>query len=238
MTERNDARLAGLAYLSYIVFTMTSVTLYGSALEGNEVAEQLAHFVGAIGQVRLSVLLDLLQVICALVLAVILYRLTKPVAETPAMLAMLFRVGEGLLGTSAINSTLELMKLTAGMQGHATEGTLAGGRYVITKPDSQFAEFCFVVGGLLFAWLLLRGHRIPKPLAWIGVITIGVQVVFVPLQTASFITASIVDNKWLFIMLFEIPLGFWLVFKGVKPVAGGQVSFGRNEPRLCGTLRG
>ena len=168
MTERNDARLAGLAYLSYIVFTMSSVTLYGVAIEGNDVTDQLAHFVGAIGQVRLSVPLDLLQVICALVLAVTLYRLTKPVDETLAMLAMFFRVGEGLLGTSAINSKLELMRLTAGLQGHATDGTIAIGRYVLTKPDSQFAEFCFVVGGLIFAWLLLRGRRIPTLLAWIA----------------------------------------------------------------------
>ena len=220
MTERNAARVAGVAYLSYIVFTMSSVTFYGAAVEGHDVAEKLAHFAGEIGKVRLSVLLDLLQIICALVLAVTLYRLTKPVDATLATLAMLFRAGEGFLGTSEISSKLELMRLTAGLQGQPTAETIAIGRYLLTKPDSQFAEFCFVAGGLIFAWLLLRGRRIPTLLAWIGVVAIGVQVIFVSLQTAGFIGGSIVDKMWLTILLYEIPLGIWLIVKGVRPLTG------------------
>jgi hypothetical protein len=63
---------------------------------------QLGHLTRMIGRVRITVVLDLLQLVSALVLAVILFRLTKMVDATVAMLAMTFRVGEGILDAAPI----------------------------------------------------------------------------------------------------------------------------------------
>lgn len=179
--------------------------------------QRLSGLSQMIFQVRVTVLLDLLQVVCALVLAVTLYRLTKVVDPTLALLAMMFRVGEGLIGSSSIVGKLEIMRLAMNSSMDAA-GIQLFGNYIFNRPDELFSEFCFVVGGLIFAYLFLRGRLIPTLLAWIGVIAIGIQTVCVPLHTAGFIGRSTVDMLWLLILAYEIPLGFWLIIKGVKHV--------------------
>ena len=215
MSQRAEARIAGVAYLSYIVFTMASVTIYGKATAGDGIAQQLSSLSHMISQARVTVLLDLLQTVCALTLAVTLYRLTKVVDPTLALLAMMFRVGEGLIGSLAILSKLEFMRLATGNTMDAASTQLFG-NYIFNRPAGQFSEFCFVVGGFVFAYLFLRGRLIPTLLAWIGVVSIGIQLVCVPLHIAGFIGGSIVDWLWLLVMAYEIPLGFWLIIKGVK----------------------
>lgn len=215
MTKGAVAKTAGVAYLSYIVFTMTSVMLYGKATSGDGVTQQLSNLSHMIVQVRVTVLLDLLQVVCALVLAVTLYRLTKVVESTLAMLAMMFRVGEGLIGSLSILGKLELMRLATGNIMDAASTRLLGS-YIFNRPDALFSEFCFVAGGFIFAYLFLHGRLIPTLLAWIGVVSIGIQLICVPLNMAGFISGSIVDMLWLLVMAYEIPLGFWLIIKGVK----------------------
>ncbi|WP_260704660.1 DUF4386 domain-containing protein [Edaphobacter flagellatus] len=217
MTQRADARAAGIAYLSYIVFTMSSSIIYGKATAGDDVAQQLSNLSQMLLSARVTILLDLLQVLCALVLAVTLYRLTKTFAPSLALFAMMFRVGEGLFGALPILSKLELIRLVST---HALNADAAGysllANYILSRPDEQFSEFCFVVGGFVFAYLLLRGRMIPSWLAWIGVITIGVQMICVPLHMAGFVKGSIVNLLWMPILAYEIPLGFWLIFKGVE----------------------
>ncbi len=215
MTQRADARIAGTAYLSYIVFTMASVTIYGKATAGDGITQQLSSLSHMISQARVTVLLDLLQIVCALTLAVTLYRLTKVVNATLAMLAMMFRVGEGLIGSLPILSKLELMRLATDNSTDAARAQLFG-NYIFNRPDALFSEFCFVVGGFVFAYLFLRGRLIPALLAWIGVASIGIQLVCVPLHMAGFISGSIVDWLWLLVMAYEIPLGLWLIIKGVR----------------------
>ena len=215
VTQRAEAKTAGFAYLSYIVFTMSSTIIYAKAAAGDGATQQLAGLARMISQVRITVLLDLLQVVCALVLAVTLYRLTKIVDPTLALLAMMFRVGEGLVGSLAILSKVELMRLATAK---TTDSAIARifGDYIFNRPDQLFSEFCFVVGGFIFAYLFLRGHLIPSLLAWIGVVSIGIQMVCVPLQIAGFMSSSVVDLLWLAVMAYEIPLGIWLIVKGVK----------------------
>jgi hypothetical protein len=218
MTQRADARMAGYAYLSYIVFTMSSSILFAKATRGENISQTLSNLSHMISTARVTVLLDLLQVVCALVLAATLYKLTKAVNPTLALLSMLFRVGEGLLGSLPLLSKLELMRLaTTPAVGAANAPTyLSLANEVLHRPDDGFSQFCFVVGGFLFAYLFLRGRLIPRWLAWIGVVTIGVQLIFVPLHIASMVPGVIVNRLWMPILLYEVPLGIWLIAKGTE----------------------
>ena len=218
MTQRVEARVAGWAYLSYIVFAMSSSMLFGKATAGGDVAQKLATLNHMMRIAQVTVLLDLLQMVCALVLAVTLYRLVKAVDPTLALLAMLFRVGEGLLGSLPQLSKLELMRLaTSSADGSVNaSGSLSLGNEMLHRPDEGFSEFCFVMGGFLFAYLFLRGRLVPRWLAWTGVITIGVQLVFVPLHVAAMVSGSVVNWLWLPILLYEVPLGIRLIVKGTE----------------------
>ncbi len=218
MRRRTEAKVAGFAYLSYIVLAMSAAVLSGKTTAGTDTAQTLSTLANMIGAARTTVLLDLLQTVCALLLAVTLYRLSKAVDATIALLAMCFRVGEGLLGFLPIVSKLELMNLATapGPQCANNPGCIAVAHEILKRPDAGVSEFCFVVGGFLFAYLLLAGRLIPRWLAWIGVVTIGVQMICVPLEIAGILGASVVSWLWLPILLYEVPLGLWLILKGVR----------------------
>ncbi|WP_263381294.1 DUF4386 domain-containing protein [Granulicella arctica] len=228
MTHRFDSRLAGCAYLSYVVFTMASSILYGRATAGESDSQALANLSRTISQARVTVLLDLLQIVCAVVLAVTLYRLVSSVNPTIALLAMFFRLGEGLLGFLPLLSKLELMRLATDPSvafANASSVLLLANEN-LHRPDDGFSQFCFVVGGFMFAYLFLRGRLIPRWLGWIGVVTIGAQLICVPLHIAMIIPGSVVDMLWMPILLYEIPLGIWLIMRGTPcvcaPVASGK----------------
>jgi len=74
----------------------------------------------------------------------------------------------------------------------------------------------FAVGSTLFCWLLLRGRMIPAALAWLGLVASIILVVFLPLQLAGLVSGVITQIVWLPMAAFEIPVGIWLLVKGVK----------------------
>ncbi|HEX5437800.1 MAG TPA: DUF4386 domain-containing protein [Gemmatimonadaceae bacterium] len=223
--ERRDARWAGIAFLVYIVLTMTSTTMFGNVLGSGDIAQQLGDLTRMMSQARVTVVLDLLQVVCALVLAVTLFRLTKAVDATVAMLAMMFRVGEGVLGASALRGKLGLIWL-ASSGGHAAPqiDVNSMATYFLHEPDLRLAAFSFIIGGFLFAYLLLRGRLVPAVIAWIGVVTQGAQMVCVPLWIAGFIGAAPVNGLWMLILAYEIPVGVWLMVRGVRPPVTAPVT--------------
>lgn len=221
MTQRTEAKLAGYTYLSYIVFAMSAVVLSSRTTVGADTSQMLTTLHSTMWIARVTVLLDLLQIACAIVLAVTLYRLSQKVDATLALIAMSFRFGEGLLGFVPLLGKLELMKLATGPNGGciASPGCLAVASEIFSRPDDLFGQFCFVVGGFLFAYLLLAGRLIPRWMAWTGVITIGLQLICVPLYVATILPGKVVNWLWFPILLYEVPLGLWLIRRGVREPA-------------------
>ncbi len=218
----NDAtcrsRLAGYAYLTYIVFTMSAAVLAGKTTTGANTSQMLASLRNTIRIAQVTVMLDLVQIVCGVILAVTLYRLSRTVDATLALLAMAFRFGEGLTGFIPLLSKLELMKLatTSDPACASNAGCLAIADEILSRPDNLFGQFCFVVGGFLFAYLLLVGRLIPRWMAWTGVITIGLQLLCVPLYVATVLPGKIVSWLWIPILLYEVPLGVWLILRGTS----------------------
>ncbi len=221
MTQRAEGKLAGYAYLAYIVLAMSAAVLSGKTTAGADTAHMLSTLRSTIDIARVTVVIDLLQIICAVVLAVTLYRLSHTVDATLALLAMAFRIGEGLAGFVPLLGKLELMKLATASNPSCTSsaGCLAIAGEIFNRPNNLFGQFCFVVGGFLFAYLLLTGRLIPRWMAWTGVITIGLQLVCVPLYIATLLPGRVVNWLWFPILLYEIPLGLWLIRRGVRAAA-------------------
>src|SRR2546422_10786081 len=95
MTRTTNARIAGFTFLFYIAAGITSVVLFGWATSGEEVAAKLAGIAQHATDVRVVVVLDLLQCFSALVLAVTLYVITREQDPDLAMLGLTCRVGRG-----------------------------------------------------------------------------------------------------------------------------------------------
>jgi hypothetical protein len=220
MTRTVNARIAGLTFLVYIAAGVASLVLFRRATDAVGIAAKLAGIAEHATDVRVVVVLGLLQCFSALVLAVTLYALTREQDRDLAVLALSCRVGEGIIAGLSIPGTLTLLWLAtaSGTDAPATDVARALAAYVLRDGVALTATF-FAVGSTLFAYLLLRGRMIPGPLAWLGVVASALLVVVMPLQLAGFVHGLITSLIWLPMLAFEVPLAVWLITKGVATPA-------------------
>jgi uncharacterized protein DUF4386 len=219
MTRNTNARVAGAAYLLYIAVALPSMLLSSRATRGEDMAARLVTISQHVGDLRLSAVLGLAGCFCALVLAATLFAVTRVEDPDVAMIGLTCRVAEGITGAVGIPATLALVTLaTTGIANAPNAGgTEAVAAFVLRQPTAIGATF-FAVGSTAFSWLLLRGRMIPLPLAWLGVVASVLLVIALPLQMGGLLHSPVTDVMWLPMAAFEIPLGFWLIVKGVAPV--------------------
>jgi hypothetical protein len=216
MTRRTNARIAGFTFLFYIAVAFPSMVIFNRATSGAGIAARLAGLAQHATDVRLAVLLSLAGCFSALVLAVTLHAITRDEDPDLAMLGLTRRVGEGLAGAVSIPATLGLLQLATatGPQAPDSPAIQALAAFVLEQTPLVSAIF-FAVGSTCFSWLLLRGLMIPVPLAWVGVVASILVLVGLPLQLAAVLHGPITQLMWLPMAAFEIPLGVWLLIKGV-----------------------
>jgi hypothetical protein len=182
MSRQSASRVAGFTFLFYIVVGISSMAaaFHGSAAELAKYAQNGS----------------------ALILALTLFVVTR--VEQPAVAAagLIFRVAEGLLG-----STLDLTGITL-------------------RQPTLVAATLFAIGSTFFCWLLLRGHMLPRALAWVGVVASVILVVGLPLQLGGLLGAPVTMLMWMPMLAFEVPAGFWLLLKGVPAPDTMVQSFG------------
>jgi hypothetical protein len=220
MTRKTTARVAGFTFLFYIAVTIASVVLFGRAAGGGGAAAQLASIAQNAFAVRLTIVLDLLGNLSALVLGVTLYAITRECDPLLAMLAMTCRVAEGIGGIST-ERTLGLLWLAAPTGAVAPDAGAAQafGAFLLQPGFGPSALF-FAVGSAIFSWLLLRGRMIPAVLAWVGVVASVLVVVVFPLQLAGLLGpvgwfGTVTRLMWFPVILFEVVLALWLLIRGV-----------------------
>ena len=127
----------------------------------------------------------------AVILAVTLFVVTRVQQPVVAMLGMIFRLAEGALGP-----------------------TLALTGIALSRPPLVAATL-FAIGSVFFCWLLLRGHMLPRAVAWTGVIASVILVIGLPLQLGALLRAPTTTLMWMPMLAFEVPCGLWLLLKGV-----------------------
>lgn len=214
MTRTTNARIAGFTLLFYIAVGITQMVLFGGATAGEGTAAKLANMAQHATDVRVNVVLGLLTCFVALTLGVALYALTREQDPDLAMLALICRVGEGVIGGMFIPMTLGLLSVATAPEANAPDALVS---FILTARSWNpivCATF-FAVGSTLFSWLLLRGRMIPAALAWLGVVASVLLVVGLPLQLAGVLRSPVTMLMWLPMAAFEIPLGLWLLIKGV-----------------------
>src|SRR6266540_501370 len=106
MTRTSNARIAGIAYLLYIAVGLTSMQLSNRATSGDGMTAKLASMAVHAADVRLAAVLSLIGCFCALVLAVTLYAITRDQDRDLAMLVLVFRAAEGVIGAVSLTKPL------------------------------------------------------------------------------------------------------------------------------------
>ena len=219
MTRNSNARVAGVALLAYIAVGITDMVINGSAKAGADATARLASMAQHSSDIRVTVLFGMIEVFCALVLAVTLWAITRDEDADLAMMGLVCRVAEGVLGALALPHTLALVWLATATDLDPAASRALGSYLFNGGGGVAFTATFFAVGSLLFAWLLLRGRMIPVALAWIGVLASVLLVVVLPLQLAGYVSGPLTRWIWLPMFFFEVPLALWFLIKGVAPAA-------------------
>jgi hypothetical protein len=222
MTRTTNARVAGFTFLFYIAAGITSMVLFGRATGGEGIAANLAGIARHATDVRVTVVLGLLQSVSAFVLGVTLYAITREQDPDLAILALICRVAEGIGGMD-VSRTLGLLWLatTAGATAADTGSAPTLGAFLLKMGTWSPSAIFFALGSTLFSWLRLRGRMVPVALAWLGVVASVLLVVILPLQLAGLSggpgswSGAITWLMWLPMLVFEVALALWLLIKGV-----------------------
>jgi hypothetical protein len=222
MTRTATARVAGFTYLFYMAVGAANELVMDRATRAEGTAATLARVARHGSDLRLSIVLTLLECLSALVLAVTLYGITRVRDHELAMLGLVCRVAEGVIGSSGIPRNLGLLWLAdagtgAGGLGAATTSSVGA---VLLLPGGPFGAVFFAVGSAVFSWLLLRGRMVPAWLAGLGLASSVLLVVGLPLQLAGILAGPATGYQWAPAMVFAALLGSWLLVRGVAPPAG------------------
>lgn len=222
MTRTTNARLAGAAFLVDIAAGVPDMVLSARVTAGATVAAKLTSVALHATEARISILLVLVQALCALFLGVTLYSLTREEDRDIAMFGLVCRAGEGLLAAVQCRNLVGLLWLAA----HPAEGNpitvQAVGTYLLRVPSGNLGAIFFALGSTAFAWLLLRGRMIPRLLAVLGVVASLLLVVVLPLQLTGWLRGSVAAYAWIPMAAYEIPLAVWLLVKGAPLAAPVQ----------------
>ncbi len=221
MTRTANARTAGFVFLIYIATGITGMVLSAQATGGAvTAAEKLENIARHASLVRVGVVLTLLEAAYAMVLGVTLFSLTRDEDRDLALMALCCRVTEGVVGVTGPLKSLAVLSLATAAAGTAGSNAAAAalGAVLLRTEGSNglVAAICFAAGSTLFSYLFLRARSIPVPLAWLGVAASILLVVVLPLQLAGFVTGAVTNFIWLPMLAYEVPLGLWLLVKGVR----------------------
>jgi hypothetical protein len=216
MTRRTIARIAGLTCLVYMAVGGANQVLMSRAAGGTGAAEQFASIAAHVTEMRISILLTLVECLAALVLAVTLYGITRDAGQELALLGLCCRVVESVIGTLGIPNDLGLLWLARAPAGEAAPpaATTHALTTLLLLPGGPVGAVFFALGSAIFSYLLLRGRIVPRALAWLGVASSALLVIGLPLEVAGFFTGPLTGYQWLPAMAFAFLLGLWLLVRG------------------------
>ena len=219
--KTNYTYIAGIAYVLIIILSLipSSISDIGSILKAEDAAK---NFIGhEEGMYRIGTAVEFLMYMVVMVLSWALYIILKPVNKNLAMLALIFRFGEAILGFVMILLYLMTLMFLDGaeyLQVFEPEQLQALARFFLILTGAGYYILLPVmgVGGILFCYLFYISNYIPRFLANWGIITYSTMVAYgflnIILQNAP--------RELMYAMapgaLFEVSIGLWLFFKGVS----------------------
>lgn len=218
-TLQRYARLTGFLYL----FILALTTVSGQLADGMHVSGDFAATAANIREAELVYRTGLAMELAAAALVVPLawstYNLLVSVNRDLALLAMLWRGGEAVLGAVyTIFAFIAVAVYTGSSPSGGEAEAMARLLRVGVRHGFLFAVVYFSLGSALFFSLLLHSRFIPRLLALLGILAsvwvtlFGLTHLLLPKAAASIGFAG-----WTPILAAELLTGLWLVVKGVDP---------------------
>jgi hypothetical protein len=210
VTVKTNSRLAGFMFLFYIAMGLLPGWVLKPISSAEGTAAKLAAMAAHPTLTRSGALFSLLNMVNALVLGAALYALTRLVDRDLALIALLFRVAEGILSPVGAFTRRALLTIASEPVPDVPLAT------VLLKTQGfafLLGSTCFAAGSTIFAFLFLRSRSIPAWLAWLGFIGSLVILIGLPLQILALLPAPLDSLMWIPIAFFEVIFAIWLFFR-------------------------
>lgn len=220
--QRVAARVVGLLYLIQMATGVFGQSVRDHLIVRGDAAKTAQNIVGSEPLFRLSIAGDLITYILVIALIWALYVLLRPVNRNWALLGVFFRLVENAILCVATINSLAVLRLLSGADYLKTFSinqlnslaTLALG---VQGLAMNVGFILLGLGSAVFAYLLLKSGYIPKVLAIWGIFS-SLVLALVTLGIMVFPTLAALGMAYMLPMgIYEVALGFWLLFKGLKP---------------------
>jgi hypothetical protein len=215
------ARVAGLAYIVTMMLGIFGVNFVETSLvvPGDDAAT-VNNILANETLFRIGIASELMMFVLVVLLSWALYVILRTVNRNLALLALLWRVGEAIIGggTTVLSGLIPLLLIKGGAA-HETEQlqALVGVFLDVRSAGLDFVLIFIGVGGTVFCYLFFKSRYIPRILAAWGILT------YLTMLVVSLVSILMPDfpesTKMLFYApggIFEILLGFWLLIRGVN----------------------
>jgi hypothetical protein len=224
MAITTNARVAGITFLLYIVAGLSSMYIDGLIIrDAEDISTRLINIAASESLMRVQILLTLFSAACAIIIAVTVYGLTRDIDRELAIFAFVFRVAEGIVIIMATLVVIATIVVAANVAEGSDNGHYLAMGTVLQKIESVIgmgvAALCFAAGSSFYCYLFLKGGSIPNWLAWLGFLGSLLLVILLPLQLADYTIGVLGSFMWIPMLVFELILAFWLIFKGIKKPA-------------------
>ena len=222
MNTKKIARICGWLYLSTVLaFVLSNLILKGRLVDVEDISSTFKLISANAFQYRLSVSIDFLAMVAVMGLVFSLFAILKPIHPYFALVALGLRIGEVVIqagGKIPDYLLLQLSQTAVAYSGDSSAGFESLGKMLIAgSTQALWVSFVFLsIGSIFNNYLFYISKMIPVGIAVFGLISAG-------LYTVGAMTALIVDlpesakmGMMLPMVLFELSLGGYLAFFGVK----------------------
>jgi len=228
-SQRKAAKVVGFCYLFAMALGVFSVSyVRGHLIVTGDAAKTAVNIMAHERLFRLGIAGYVLCMLSDAALLTALYVILKRVSQSLALFAACLRLVETVIGVAATLTSFDVLRLLSGadyLQAFTTDQLQGLARIPIGAFGAGInVSFVFLgLGSAVFGYLWFKSRYIPRTLAALGV---SGSVLLATGSFAFIIFPKLADwaepGYFAPLGVFEVTMGFWLLFKGLRPSVGAQ----------------
>ena len=224
-SQRKAVRVAGFMFLFSLIVPLLNWTFVLSKLIVVENVIATANNIMANELLfRIGITIELIMSVGLIVLALALYIILKPVNKNLALLALLWKLAEAIIGAVIVLVSFIALQILNGdayltvftpEQLQVPVGFLLNAHTAIYSIPMVFLGLDMIV----FSYLFLKSKYIPRILAGFGILSFALIFIHALMYIIAPKYAAMLISQIIFYApsgLFEIIIGIWLLSKGIN----------------------
>jgi hypothetical protein len=215
------ARVAGLAYIVVILLGVLSVNfITANLITPDSIVATYNNILDNEFLFRIGLVSETIMYLLVILLSLSLYVVLKTINKNLALLALLWRIAESIIGVTAtlLSSLIPLTLINTETKFSQEQVLSLLNLFLDIRTSGLAIVLLFIgVGGTIFCYLFFKSNYVPKFLAGWGIFT---YLSMLLLSLISLLSPDFPETtKMIFYVpggLFELIFGLWLLIKGVK----------------------